>query len=93
MIEIIIRDTENRTKPMTLTGELGFAVVKTSRDEEGVVHTGSAVMGEIDFDSMPRDIAAMGKETKRVIQNLDDDKANGIIRVLSFKCGFEGEGK
>lgn len=93
MIEIIIRDTENRTEPMTLTGELGFAVVKTSRDEEDIVYTGSVVMGEIDLDNMPRDIAAMGKETKRVIQNLDDDKANGIIRVLSFKCGFEGEGK
>lgn len=93
MIEIIIRDTENRAKPMTLTGELGFAVIKTSRDKEGVVHTGSAVMGEIDLDSMPRDIAAMGKETRNIIKNLDDDKANGIIRVLSFKCGFEGKGE
>lgn len=93
MIEITIRDTENRGEPISLTGELGFAVVKTGRDEENVVYTSSAVMGEIDLDSMPRDIAAMGKETKHVIQNIDDDKANGIIRVLSFKCGFEGEGK
>jgi hypothetical protein len=89
MIKITIEDTENRGEPLALTGELGFAVIKTDRDEEGIVHTGSAVMGEINLDNMPRDIAAMGKETRHVIQNLDNDKANGIIRILSFKCGFE----
>lgn len=37
--------------------------------------------------------AAMGKETRRVIQGLDDDKSNGIIRVLSFKHGFKEKEK
>ena len=46
-------------------------------------------MREIDFFNMPRDIAALGKETRRVMQNLDGDKANSVIRVLAFKCGFE----
>lgn len=89
MIKITIEDTENRGEPLVLTGELGFAVVKTNVDEEKVVHTGSVAMGDIDLFNMPRDIAAMGKETRHVIQNLDNDKANGIIRILSFKCGFE----
>ena len=49
-------------------------------DEEKGVHTGSVAMGDIDLFNMPRDIATMGKETRRVIQGLDDDKSNGIIR-------------
>lgn len=89
MIKITIEDTENRGEPLVLTGELGFAVIKIDRDEENIIYTSSAVMGEINLDNMPRDIAAMGRETRRALQNLDDDKANGIIRVLSFECGFE----
>lgn len=88
MIKITIEDTENRGEPMVLTGELGFAVVKTD-EEEDIVRTGSVMMGEIDFFNMPRDIAALGKETRHVMQNLDGDKANSVIRVLAFKCGFE----
>lgn len=88
MIKITIEDTENRGEPLVLTGKLGFAVVKTG-EEENIVRTGSVAMGEIDFFNMPRDIAAMGKETRHVMQNLDDDKANSVIRVLAFKCGFE----
>lgn len=91
MIKITIEDTENRGEPLTLSGELGFAIVKT--DEEDTVCTGSAMMGEINLDHMPRDIAAMGKETRRVIKNIDDDKVNGIIRVLSFQCGFKEKGE
>ena len=89
MIKITIEDTENRGEPLVLTGELGFAVIKIDRDEENIIYTSSAVMGEINLDNMPRDIAAMGRETRRALQNLDDDKANGIIRVLSCECGFE----
>lgn len=48
MIKITIEDTENRGEPMVLTGELGFAVVKTD-EEEDIVRTGSVMMGEIDF--------------------------------------------
>lgn len=88
MIKITIEDTENRGEPMVLTGELGFAVVKTD-GEEDIVRTGSVMMGEIDFFNMPRDIAALGKETRHVMQNLDGDKASSVIRVLAFKCGFE----
>lgn len=73
---------------MVLTGELGFAVVKTD-EEEDIVRTGSVVMGKINFLNMPRDIAAMGKETRRMIQNLDNDRVNSVIRVLAFKYGFE----
>ena len=40
MIKITIEDTENRGEPMVLTGELGFAVVKTD-EEEDIVRTGS----------------------------------------------------
>lgn len=90
MIKITIEDTENRGEPMVLTGELGFAVVKTD-EEEDIVRTGSMMMGEIDFFNMPRDIAALGKETRHVIQNLDSDKVNGTIRALSFECGFKGK--
>ena len=32
---------------------------------------------------------AVGKAADVVIKNLDNDQANGIIRILSFKCGFE----
>lgn len=77
---------------MVLTGKLGFAVVKIG-EEENIVRTGSAAMGEIDFFNMPRDIAAMGKETRRVIQGLDNDKPNGIIRALSFEHGFKEKAK
>lgn len=35
MIKITIEDTENRGEPLVLTGKLGFAVIKTDRDEEG----------------------------------------------------------
>lgn len=52
MIKITIEDTENRGEPMVLTGELGFAVVKTD-EEEDIVRTGSVMMGEIDFFNMP----------------------------------------
>ncbi len=93
MIKITIEDTENRGEPLVLTGEFGFAVARTNVDEEKVVHTGSVAMGDIDLFNMPRDIAAMGKETRRVIQGLDDDKSNGIIRVLSFKQGFKEKEK
>lgn len=89
MIKITIEDTENRGEPLVLTGEFGFAVARTNVDEENIVRTGSVAMGEIDFFNMPRDIAALGKETRRVMQNLDGDKANSAIRVLAFKCGFE----
>ena len=88
MIKITIEDTENRGEPLVLTGEFGFAVARTKG-----VHTGSVAMGDIDLFNMPRDIAAMGKETRRVIQGLDDDKSNGIIRVLSFKHGFKEKEK
>ena len=88
MIKITIEDTENRGAPLVLTGKLGFAVVKIG-EEENIVRTGSAAMGEIDFFNMPRDIAAMGKETRRVMQNLDDDKANSVIRVLAFEQDFK----
>lgn len=88
MIKITIEDTENRGEPMVLTGELGFAVVKTG-EEEDIVRTGSMIMGEIDFFNMPRDISALGKETRHVMQNLDDDKANSVIRVLAFEQGFK----
>lgn len=89
MIKITIEDTENRGEPLVLTGEFGFAVARTNVDEENIVRTGSVAMGEIDFFNMPRNIAALGKETRRVMQNLDGDKANSVIRVLAFKCGFE----
>lgn len=91
MIKITIEDTENREEPLVLTGEFGFAVARTNVDEENIVRTGSVAMGEIDFFNMPRDIAAMGKETRHVIQNLDSDKVNGTIRALSFECGFKGK--
>jgi hypothetical protein len=93
MIKITIEDTENRGEPLVLTGEFGFAVARTNVDEEKVVHTGSVAMGEIDFFNMPRDIAAMGKETRHVMQNLDDDKANSVIRVLAFEQGFKKKEK
>ena len=87
MIKITIEDTENRGEPLVLTGEFGFAVARTNVDEEKGVHTGSVAMGDIDLFNMPRDIATMGKETRR------DDKSNGIIRVLSFKHGFKEKEK
>ena len=89
MIKITIEDTENRGEPLVLTGEFGFAVARTNVDEEKGVHTGSVAMGDIDLFNMPRDIAAMGKETRRVIQGLDDNKSKGIIRVFSIKHGFK----
>ena len=93
MIKITIEDTENRGEPLVLTGEFGFAVARTNVDEEKGVHTGSVAMGDIDLFNMPRDIADIGKETRRVIQGLDVDKSNGIIRVLSFKHGFKEKEK
>ena len=93
MIKITIEETENRGEPLVLTGEFGFAVARTNVDEVKGVHTGSVAMGDIDLFNMPRDIAAMGKETRRVIQGLDDDKSNGIIRVLSFKHSFKEKEK
>lgn len=45
MIEITIRETETNEKPMILTGEFGFAVVKIGEDEEGTPKIGSMAMG------------------------------------------------
>lgn len=89
MIKITIEDTENRGEPMVLTGEFGFAIAKINENEEGVPYIGSIAMGDINFMSMPRDIAAMGKQTRYMIKNLDDSKQDGIIRVLSFEYGFK----
>lgn len=89
MIEITIRDTETNEKPMVLAGEFGFAVVKIGEDEEDAPKIGSMAMGEINLMNMPKDIAALGKSTRHMIENLDDSKVDGIIRVLSFEQGFK----
>lgn len=39
--------------------------------------------------NMPRDVAALGKSTRYMIENLNDSKVEGIIRVLSFEQGFK----
>lgn len=93
MIEITIKDIENKdAKPMVLTGEHGFVVVKVREDKDGNPVIGAMSNGEIGTVEGVKDLNAMGKATKELISNFIEYE-HPMVKFLyttAFLSGFEG---
>lgn len=92
MIEITIKDTENKdAKPMVLTGEHGFVVVKVREDKDGNPVIGAMSNGEIETVEGVKDLIAMGKATKELISNFIkyEHPMVKFLYTTAFLSGFE----
>lgn len=78
-------------KPMVLTGEHGFVVVKVREDKDGNPVIGAMSNGEIGTVEGVKDLIAMGKATKELISNFIkyEHPMVKFLYTTAFLSGFE----